>query len=64
MGKGTDTLQELTEQQLSATELAERNAALTVGSDAEATLEGTIVERRTPTKPARQVVQAPQQTWD
>jgi hypothetical protein len=64
VGKGTDALQELLDRPLSPAEMAEREAALEAGGQAEATLDGTLIKPRTRTEPARRVVQAPDQTWD
>lgn len=64
VGKGTDALRELTDRPLSDVEIAEREAALEAGGQREATLDGTLITPWTPTEAVKEVVRAPQQTWD
>lgn len=64
MGKATELSDAIDARSPSTAEIAARQAALEAGGQIEATLDGTLTKRTTPTESAREVMRAPQQTWD
>lgn len=49
---------------LTEDEIAARDAAVASGGHVEATLEGQLLKRPTPEATPREVMQAPESTWD
>jgi hypothetical protein len=64
MGKASELFEDLSSRPLSAAEIAAREAAAKSGGAAEATTDGRLVKRQTPTAAPREVLRVPQQTWD
>jgi hypothetical protein len=65
MGKGSEALEDLTAQVLTAEEVDARRAIAESGGDVEATADGRLV-RPVPESPgeAQEVVRVPSATWD
>ncbi len=64
MGQASDITERITNQPLSAAELAGRRAAERLQERVETTLDGQIVERVTPAAQPRTTFQAQPSTWD